>query len=201
MRQAVTGQSPGHRLADCEVMGLDRRTINRHDAGLFAPNAEHLRAAARALRFPERFFLAEDIGEFATEVASFRSPSKLTARQRDMALGSAAIAMACNGEIERLYALPEPDFPNLAHRSDPEQVADFVRRKWDLDERPIDSMMQLLESKGVRIFSLPADAADAGTFSLWHRNQPFVLLDATKPQDKQRFDRHSKSPAPSRLPF
>ena len=128
--------------------------------------------------------------------------------------------MAFNGEIERLYALPEPDFPNLAHRSDPEQVADFVRRKRDLDERPIDSMMQLLESKGVRIFSLPADAANAGTFSLWHRTSPscfstprnlktssvsislmssgiWYCIAAAYPLGR----RHSKSPAPSRLPF
>ena len=84
--------------------------------------------------------------------------------------------------------LPEADFPDIAHRRDPEQVAEFVRRKWNLDERPIESMMQLLEGRGVRIFSLPADAADAGTFSLWHRNQPFVLLDAAKPQGELRFE-------------
>jgi transcriptional regulator with XRE-family HTH domain len=148
-----------------EAMGVDRRTISRHDAGLFAPSTEHLRAAARALRFPERFFLGSDIGVLAPEVASFRWSSKLTARQRDMALGSVAVAGALNGEIEQLYALPECDLPELAHRCDPKQAADFVRRKWKLDERPIEGMMQLLESKGVRIFSLPADAASAGTFS------------------------------------
>lgn len=170
-----------------EAMGLHRSTTYRHDAGQFAPSDDHLRSAARALRFPERFFLGDDIGELAPEAASFRSPSKLTARQRDMALGSAAVAIAFNGEVERLYALPQPDFPNLAHRNDPEQAADFVRRKWDLDEQPIASMMQLLESKGVRIFSLPADTAAAGAFSLWHHNLPVVLLDAAKPRDEQRF--------------
>ena len=77
-----------------EAMGLDRRTISRHDAGLLAPSAKHLRAAARALRFPERFFLGSDIGVLAPEAASFRWSSKQTARQRDMALGSAAVAGA-----------------------------------------------------------------------------------------------------------
>jgi len=33
-----------------EAMGLDRRNVHRHDTGLFAPTAEHLRASARALR-------------------------------------------------------------------------------------------------------------------------------------------------------
>ncbi len=171
-----------------EAMGSHRSTNFRHDAGLFTPNEEHLRAAARALRFPERFFLGDDIGELAPEKASFRSSSKLVARQRDMALGTAGVAIAFNGEIERLYALPEPDFPDLAHRCDPEQAAEFVRRKWDLDERPIENIMQLLESRGVRVFSLPVDAADADSFSIWHRDRPFVFLNTAKRADERHLD-------------
>ena len=171
-----------------EAMGSHRSTNYRHDARLFVPNKEHLRAAARALRFPERFFLGDDIGELALDRASLRASSQLSARQRDVALGSAAVAIAFNAEIERLYALPEPGFPDLTHCRSPEQAADYVRRKWDLDDRPIESMMPLLESKGVRIYSLPTDALDAGTFSLWHRKQPFVFLDATKSQIDRRLD-------------
>ncbi len=104
------------------AMGLGRRTIHRHGAGLFAPNTEHLRAAARALRFPESFFLGSDIGDLAPEKASFRSSSKLTARQRDMALGSAAVAIAFHGGIERLFSLPELDLPDLARAAETRSV-------------------------------------------------------------------------------
>jgi hypothetical protein len=171
-----------------DTMGSNRSSNYRHDIGQFAPNQEHLRAAAGALRFPERFLRGDDIGQLAPERVSFRYGSKLTARQRDMALGSAAVAIAFNQEIERLFALPEPDFPNLGHRRDPEQVADFLRLKWHVDDGPIKSIMPLFESNGVRIFSLPADAAAADTFSLWHRDRPFILLNLSKREDERRLD-------------
>ncbi len=173
-------------LADSVQISV--RAIKFYEAGAFAPAREPLRRIARLLRFPERFFLRDPIGDLDPEAASFRSRTKLSARQRDTALGSAAVAMAFTAEIERLYALPEPDFPDLDHRKSPEQTAEFVRRKWCLDEQPIESMMQLLESKGVRVFSLPGDAVDSGTFSLWRRKQPFVFLDVTKPQIERRLD-------------
>lgn len=84
--------------AVADAMGAHRSTNFRHDTGLFAPNAEHLRAAARALRFPKRFFLGEDIGELSAGLTSLRSISKLSARQRDMAL----CRSSRNGNIESL---------------------------------------------------------------------------------------------------
>jgi Zn-dependent peptidase ImmA (M78 family) len=140
------------------------------------------------LRFPERFFFGEDIGELAAERASFRASSKLSARQRDMALGSASVAMAFSQQIGRLFALPEPDLPDVTRRKDPEWAAERLRFKWHLDHAPIPNMMELLEGRGVRVFSLPTDAAEADTFSTWHQERPFVFLDARKPSDQQRFD-------------
>ena len=67
-------------------------------------------------------------------------------------------------------------------------MVEFLRRKWHLGERPIESTMQLVESKGVRVFSLPADAVSANAFSMWRRDQPFVFLDTTKRDDELRFD-------------
>ena len=174
-----------------EAMGSHRSTNYRHDAGLFAPNSDHLRAAARALRFPERFFLGDDIGELAPDTASLRSSSQLSARQRDIALGSAAIAIAFKQRVERLYALPEPVVPDFSHHShhrNPEQAPYSLRRKWNLDQGPIDSVIQLLESKGVRVYSLPADAIAADTFSLWWRDRPIVLLNTAKHADELRLD-------------
>jgi hypothetical protein len=86
------------------------------------------------------------------ETASFRSVSNRTARQSDKALGSAAVAVVLNQAIERLYALPEVALPALPKDTSPERAASLVRMKWHLDDTPLKSMLQLLESKGVRIF-------------------------------------------------
>jgi Zn-dependent peptidase ImmA (M78 family)/DNA-binding XRE family transcriptional regulator len=169
------------------LIGTSVRSVKAYEAGEYAPAAGAHRRIARELGFPERFFTGDPIDDLIP-TASFRARTKLPADIRDAALGSAAVAIAFNSEIERLYALPKPDFPNLGHRRDAEQAANFVRLKWHVDDGPIDGVMQLLESKGVRIFSLPADAAEADTFSLWHHDRPFILLNTAKREDEQRLD-------------
>jgi Zn-dependent peptidase ImmA (M78 family) len=49
-------------------------------------------------------------------------------------------------------------------------------------------MMRMLEDNGIRVFSLPPDAAEAGTFSVWHRDRPFVFLNMTRSGHELRFD-------------
>jgi Zn-dependent peptidase ImmA (M78 family) len=49
-------------------------------------------------------------------------------------------------------------------------------------------MVHLLESKGVRAFSLAIDAREVDAFSLWHGKNPFVFLNTQKSSEHSRFD-------------
>jgi Zn-dependent peptidase ImmA (M78 family)/DNA-binding XRE family transcriptional regulator len=158
-----------------ELIGVHRHAIARYEAGQFVPTAEHVRMASKILKFPERFFQGEDLGAIKAEAVSLRAGSNLAARSRDMALGTAAVAVAFNREAERFFALPEAKLPDYSGR-DPERAAELLRGRWDLGAQPIASLMPLLEEKGIRIFSLPADVSEADTFSFWHRRTPFILL-------------------------
>jgi hypothetical protein len=60
--------------------------------------------------------------------------------------------------------------------------------QWSLGDKPIESMVRLLESKGVRVFSLPGDVVAADTFSMWHQDRPYVLLNRRKIETQLRFD-------------
>ena len=53
------------------LIGTTVRSIKAYEAGAFAPGAERLRSIARALHFPERFFLGDEI-EDLTPKASFQ---------------------------------------------------------------------------------------------------------------------------------
>ena len=168
------------------LIGTSVRSIKAYEAGVYAPAAERLRHIARALHFPERFFRGDEIQDL-TPKATFRAGSRLSAGLRDAALGSAAVAIAFNTAVERLFALPKADLAQPVDGRQPERWADLTRRKWDLGEGPIESMMQLLQAKGVRVFSLPADALDADTFSIWHGELPFIFASTAKRGDEQRF--------------
>ena len=64
----------------------------------------------------------------------------------------------------------------------------YVRRAWSLGSLSIRNMVHLLESKGVRVFSLALDAKEVDAFSLWNGGIPFVFLNTNKTSEHSRFD-------------
>jgi Zn-dependent peptidase ImmA (M78 family)/DNA-binding XRE family transcriptional regulator len=169
-------------------INVELRSVSAYETGEFAPEADKLGRMARVLRFPEAFFFGDDLEAPAADTASFRSLSKMTAGQRDMALGSGAIALLLNEWIESRFDLPEPDVPDLGRDANPEGAAEAVRRAWGLGELPIKNMVHLLEAKGVRVYSLAIDAAEVDAFSTWRQNRPFVFLNTLKSAEHGRFD-------------
>lgn len=59
---------------------------------------------------------------------------------------------------------------------------------WGLGEAPIGNLIHLLESKGIRVYSLAIEAREVDAFSVWHRDRPFVFLNTIKSAEHSRFD-------------
>jgi Zn-dependent peptidase ImmA (M78 family)/DNA-binding XRE family transcriptional regulator len=169
-------------------VGVELRSVSAYETGEFAPETDKLGRIARVLRFPEAFFFGDDLEEPAFDTASFRSLSKMTAGQRDTALGSGAIALLLNEWIESRFDLPEPNIPDLGRDASPEGAAEAVRGAWGLGELPIKNMIHLLEAKGVRVYSLAIDAVEVDAFSMWREDRAFVFLNTLKSAEHGRFD-------------
>lgn len=171
-----------------ELLGVEVRSITAYESDEFRPDKERLNALAENLNFPVQFFFGDDLGEIAPDIVSFRSMSKMTAGQKNSALGAGAIALMLNEWIEARFDLPVADLPDLSQEPHPEAAADALRRLWGLGELPIKNIIHLLESKGVRVFSLSIDTAQVDAFSMWHAKTPFVFLNTKKSCERSRFD-------------
>lgn len=57
-----------------------------------------------------------------------------------------------------------------------------------LGEAPIANMVHLLETKGVRVFSLVEDCHELDAFSTWLDGTPFVFLNTRKSAERSRMD-------------
>lgn len=194
-------------------VGVSERSISSYETGDQEPESGTLRKISEALRFPEAFFFGADPEIPTPDIASFRSLSKMTARQRDTALGAGAVALLLNEWIEARFELPEPKVPDMgrdggstgpasvdqgskepeayptqASAQNPEVAAEMLRTQWGLGVLPIKNMIALLESKGVRVFSLAIDAKEVDAFSMWHGGRPFVFLNTFKSAEHCRFD-------------
>lgn len=170
-----------------EECGVSRQMLSAYANGTKEPTRMTLANLAGVLRVSVDFLTGPEFDEIPEAAVSFRARSKLTARQRDGALGAGAIALLINSWIEQRFQLPNADIPTLSKLT-PEQAAEVVRARWGLGQQPIDNLVHLLESRGVRIYSLAEEFRDVDAFSMYHRGTPFVWLNTRKSGERGRFD-------------
>src|ERR1051325_8946338 len=171
-----------------EAIGVTRLTIYRYESGEVEPPPETLAKLARAVAFPVAFFSGDQLDVPNQHSASFRGLATMTARERNAALAAGAIAFLLDDWVRPHVAVaPAIDLPDLAGER-PEVAARALRQEWMLGERPIKSMIRLLESKGVRVFSLVEETRAVDAFSVWRNNCPYVFLNTLKSAERSRHD-------------
>lgn len=163
-------------------------TISRLENGVNEPEAGTIEAIAEALNFPVAFFYAEEVEELPAKSVSFRSLSSMTSKERDAALSSGVIAYLLDDWISDRFNLPSSDIPEIGGDYAPDVAAQIVRANWGLGEQPISNMIKLLESKGVRVFSLCEETKNVDAFSCWRNDRPFIFLNTYKSTERSRFD-------------
>jgi len=169
-------------------LGVTSRSLQNYETGASAPDPELLARIAKLLRFPQQFFfLDEDMPEIKEHAVSFRKLSKMTDSVKACAFAAGAIAVKVNQWVEDRFSLPQADLPDLSDLS-PEEAAATLRRVWGLGNAPIPNMVHLLESKGIRVFSLAEETRDVDAFCTWYEGKPFVFLNTIKSPERSRFD-------------
>ncbi|MGW1010939.1 ImmA/IrrE family metallo-endopeptidase [Streptomyces termitum] len=111
----------------------------------------------------------------------------MTTLARERALSAAAIAVELNSWLEALFKLPHPRLPSCSHL-EAEAAAQQVRAVWALGQDPIPNVIHLIESYGVRVFSLPSDCLEFGAFSTIAGKTPFIFLPSRGSGERLRFD-------------
>ncbi|OZB51939.1 helix-turn-helix domain-containing protein [Stenotrophomonas acidaminiphila] len=169
-------------------VGISQKLLKLYEEGDKAPSSSTVDHLATALDFPVEFFFGRDVEVPLASNASFRSFSRMTSGQRDAALAAGGIAFELSSWIDANFNVPPVDVPDLAGM-DPEAAAEIVRTQWGLGLRPIKNMVHLLESRGVRVFSLVEDTREVNAFSSWRGGRiPFVFLNTLKSPESSRFD-------------
>lgn len=99
------------------------------------------------------------------------------------------LALEFSDWMDENFSLPATDVPDLRdYRADPEAASIALRTMWGLGDKPIPNMIALLESKGVRVFSLADESPDIDALSTWQGATPLVFLNTVKSSERSRFD-------------
>lgn len=174
--------------------GVTAQWISQIENGKRVPTVATVRDIARALDFPFEFFYRPVASQPPEDAFHFRATSRLTQKNESMARSLSAVATELSQWIDQSYRTPPPAIPEVQDLIDaeeslaPEHAADALRGQWGLGSAPIPNLLQLLESKGARIFSAggPIQAIDA--FSFRSDSTPVIFLNVHKSAERLRFD-------------
>lgn len=175
------------KVALASEIDVSIRILTEYEAGRMSPREAVVERLAVALDFPPEFFAGDELEIPSPDAATFRARASLSARDRDRALGGVALAHALMDFILQSLQLPMPEIPDLQGMQ-AEGAAQYLRTIWNLGERPIGNMVHLLESKGVRVFSMVESSKKLDAFATWRGSVPYVFLNVTKTGERSRFD-------------
>lgn len=174
-----------------DLVELSTKSLSDFENGKKSPVEVTIRRIAHVLDVPPAYFSRPVLDEITPNAVSFRAPSKMSARNRDMALSVASHAVELRHWIDKNYETPEVDVPTL-HKyvgtEDAVSAAAVVRAKWGLGEAPLGNMVHLLELHGIAVFSIRADKGEFDAFSFREDDGLFVLLSTKKSAERGRFD-------------
>jgi Zn-dependent peptidase ImmA (M78 family) len=168
--------------------GIAPVTLSRIANGKQVPDEETVASLVAALAYPLEFFFGSEIDPIDPSAASFRSLKAMTARERDAAIAAGTLAYLVSDWLKNEFNLPDPDLLDLGAEADPEVAARTMRQYWAIGERPIGHMIKLLESKGIRVFSLAENTRNVDAFSCWRNGEPYIFLNTFKTTERSRYD-------------
>ena len=168
--------------------GLSPLTITRLEKGENQPDEATVEKIADALAYPTEFFYGDEPETIGTAAVSFRGLTKMTAKQRDAAVSAGVLGLQLYDWVEERFSLPKPNLLDLGYETNPEMAARSLRQHWGLGEKPIGSIIRLLETQGVRVLSLSEDTATVDAFSFWRGSTPYVFLTTFKTAERSILD-------------
>ncbi len=188
-RLAIARKRRGYGKTEfAEKLGVSSRMITAYESGDSTPSLETFIKIQAVLGFPAAFFEGEDLEEPQCFDVSFRSLSTMSAKLRDMALSQGALAIHFTKWLESLFELPVPNLLDLGAETEPEVAAEYLREAWGIGQQPVKNMIHLLESKGVRVFSIAIESKSVDAFCTWKGETPFIFLNRFKSAERSRFD-------------
>lgn len=173
--------------------GISTKSLSEYENARKEPSTETINKLAEALEVWPEYFSRPPLDDVPLEAVSFRAPSKMPKRNKDMALMIASHSIELRSWIDRHYETPGVDVPTL-HRhtgiaEGPAQAAAVVRARWGLGSAPVGNMVHLLEFHGTAVFSARTHKSGVlDAFSFWANGRPYVLLCTTKTPQRGRFD-------------
>ncbi len=173
---------------------LSHAAIKKYEDGLATPSSVNLLKLARALNVRTEYFFRPEI--MALETIEYRKRSALPKKQLVAIEHEVIDQIERRVELENLFPTPpvipfEPvqGLPDLVEDlAQIEEIAETVRNAWDLGYNPIPDLVDVLETHGIRVFTIDSNTDQKFDGLAASVNQmPIIVVGNNWPGDRQRF--------------
>lgn len=143
-----------------EQVGVSQTAINKYEKGILMPDSTMLIKLAKALDVKAGYFLRSS--SLTLQKPEYRKKSSLSKKKLQQIEGKILDKIERRLELEALFPKPpvtEFTVPAslpvaIEEMDDIEEIANKVRKAWDLGLNPIPELVDVLESKGIRVFEI-----------------------------------------------
>jgi Zn-dependent peptidase ImmA (M78 family)/DNA-binding transcriptional regulator YdaS (Cro superfamily) len=168
---------------------LSKQALSKYEKGLAQPTPSRISDIARALDVTASSLLSEDAIEI--KWVAYRKHVKLSQARQNQLTAIAQQRLEGEFKLRRLFHLGDRhDLPGpieVQNLNDCEYAAAALRMRWDLGDRPIDGLIELIEERGGSVVGWQK-AWGFDALSGWAGRNPVLVLNTAVPPDRLRFN-------------
>ena len=176
-----------------ELAGVSAMAISKYESGQNTPSSNVLLALAKAMEVRTEYFFRTARVELKN--VEYRKDDKLPEKvhkkivadivdqiERRVALGE-ILPEAWSNPFDKPKRLPAIDDFDII-----ENIAELVRKHWDLGSNPIQDLIDTFEEHGIKVFTVDLKGEDRfDGLSATVDNMPIIVVGADWVGDRQRF--------------
>ncbi len=168
---------------------LTKQALSKYERGLSQPPPSRIADLAAALHVRTSSLLAESDVEI--EWVAYRKLQRLSKSRQEQVTAVATQRLEGEVRLRELFHLGERhDLPgpiDVQQLHDCDYAAAAVRLRWDLGDRPVDSLIERIEEHGCAVVVWPEEWGFDG-LSGWANQTPVLVLNQSVPPDRLRFN-------------
>ena len=168
---------------------ITKQALSKYERGMSEPPLSRIEELATALNVSVSALLTESAVDIRW--VAYRKLERMTKSHQEQVTAAAAQRLEGEVRLRELFHLGERhDLPGpiaVHHLSDCEYAAATLRMRWNLGDRPVNSLIELIEEHGSAVLSWPDEWGFDG-LSGWANQTPVLVLNAAVPPDRLRLN-------------
>lgn len=162
-----------------QALDVSNQSISQFENNKTEPKLENIFLLSNLLGFPKEYFYERDDANVTMGNTYFRSLASTSKKERNAQVERVKLLSKIYFAIQNYITFPEFDLKMQADKT-PEELADYVREKWELGRKPIYNLIDVMEKHGVVITNAFEENKDIDAYShveiIERKAVPIVIL-------------------------